>query len=56
MKSVISRDEILLSQKIANSLNTMIEVKTFLGDLKVTQVKNNTKEFCHEGIEKEKGC
>ena len=53
MKNVISRDEISLSQKIANSLNSMIELKTFLGDLKVTQVKNNMKEFCHEGSKEE---
>lgn len=56
MNNAISRDEISLSQKIANSLNAMIELKTFLGDLKVTHIKNNTKGYCYEGIEEEKGC
>ena len=50
---MISRDEISLSQKIANSLNTMVELKTFIGDLKVTQVKNNMEMFCHERSKEE---
>lgn len=56
MTKMISRDEISLSQKIANSLNTMVELKTFIGDLKVTQVKNNMKELCNERGKEEESC
>ncbi len=53
MTKMISRDEILLSQKITNNLNTMVELKTFPGTLKVTQVKNNMEMFCHERSKEE---
>jgi hypothetical protein len=40
-KEFLSREEVSMSEKIAKSLNTMIALESFLGDLRVTGITNN---------------
>ena len=40
-KVFLSREEISMSEKIARSLNTMIALESFLGDLRVTGITNS---------------